>query len=107
MRWRAAALLAVALVVTGGCERPWDSGGSGGRSAGEQLFDQAGCAGCHTFAAAGSVGNGGPSLNGRRYDPATVARWIQDGGGTMPAYGDTLSNEEIWAVAEFVSAGSR
>ena len=94
-------------MALGGCERPGSSGGSGGRSAGEQLFDQAGCAGCHTFAAAGSVGNGGPSLNGRRYDADTVTRWVQDGGGTMPSYGDALSNEEIRLVAEFVAEGSR
>ena len=54
--------------------------GTGDAANGEQVFASAGCGGCHTFSKAGS-----------------------NGGGSMPAFKDDLSEQEIRDVAAFVS----
>ena len=84
------------------------------------MFEENGCGGCHEFAAAGSTGAAGPSLD----DLATVA---EDAGeepeafveeaivdpdavvakgyseGTMPTnFGDTLTPEEITALVTYL-----
>ena len=50
----------------GGGEAEGGGGGSGGEEAaganGEEIFTSAGCAGCHTLAAAGSTAKVGPDL---------------------------------------------
>lgn len=70
---------------------------------GAQVFDSAGCGGCHTLAAAGSSGNVGPNLDDLKPDVATVQQQVENGGGGMPSFGGDLSAAEIDAVARYVS----
>lgn len=70
---------------------------------GAEVFASAGCAGCHTLAAANASGNVGPNLDDLQPDAATVSSQVENGGGGMPAYGGDLSPEEIDAVATYVA----
>lgn len=60
------------------------------------------CATCH-----GAEGQGAsaPDLQGfEQGDLEAVEQQIRDGGGSMPAFGDRLSDEEIGVLAEYVVA---
>ncbi len=82
---------------------PDDSGTS---ADGAAVYEDAGCGGCHALAAAGSTGSVGPGLDGAGLDADAVAEQVRDGGGAMPGFSDSLSEDEILAVAEFVAASS-
>lgn len=56
------------------------------------------CASCH---GADGSGNVGPDLRAED-DAAGVAEQIAQGGGSMPAFSDKLSTDEIDALAEYV-----
>jgi mono/diheme cytochrome c family protein len=87
---------------------------------GEQIFTAAGCAGCHTFAPAGSNGNIGPALDelasaaGDR-EPGTSAEdyvreslvtpdsFLAEGfGNAMPSYEGRLTDEQIQALVDYL-----
>lgn len=70
---------------------------------GEQVYVSAGCGGCHTFEAAGSTGSVGPNLDDASPSFDLVVEQVTNGGGSMPAFGDELSEQEIRDVAAFVS----
>lgn len=70
---------------------------------GAKVFASAGCAGCHTLAAANASGNVGPNLDDLQPDAATVRSQVENGGGGMPAFSGDLSPEEIDAVATYVA----
>ena len=78
---------------------------SGDAIAGASVFGNAGCGGCHTFAAAGSTGSFGPNLDDSEITFAAAVVQIRDGGGGMPSFGDSLSERELADVAEFVVGG--
>lgn len=67
------------------------------------LFTQ-NCGGCHTLADAGTSGTVGPNLDQAKPSQAVALEKITNGGGGMPAFKDTLSEEEIEALAEYVSS---
>ena len=73
-------------------------------AAGMKVFDTAGCASCHTLAAAGSTGTVGPNLDQLKPSDALVIHQVTYGGGVMPAFGKTLSKSQIESVALFVSS---
>jgi outer membrane protein assembly factor BamB/mono/diheme cytochrome c family protein len=79
-------------------------GGEGGSTlaAGEEAFDTT-CGSCHTLAAAGTGGSVGPNLDELKPDQALVEKQVTNGGGGMPAFGSSLSKEEIKNISEFVS----
>jgi cbb3-type cytochrome c oxidase subunit III len=73
---------------------------------GAKIFKGAGCAGCHTLAAAGSTGTIGPNLD-QITPPLTIAivsHQVEVGGGLMPAFQGKLSAAQIQAVAKYVSS---
>jgi mono/diheme cytochrome c family protein len=72
---------------------------------GKQVFDSAGCGGCHTLKDAGASGNVGPNLDQLKPSASAVAHQVEVGGGGMPAFKGQLSDAQIQAVAEYV-AGS-
>ena len=78
--------------------------GTAGAATGQQVWSQAGCAGCHTLAAAGSTGNGGPNLDYLRPSSAAVAAQVTSGGGGMPSFGGSLTSSDIQALATWVSS---
>lgn len=101
--------LALALVLTvaacGGSDNgnaPADGGQTsapaGGVDAAALFADN--CAGCH-----GEDGSGGFGPDLREEDNVEgVAERIRQGGDKMPAFGDKLSDDEIQALAEYVTS---
>ncbi len=82
-------------------------GGAGDAAAGEAVFTE-NCATCHTLSAAGASGTVGPNLDDLKPDAATVQTQVENGGGAMPAFKDTLSEQQIADVSAYVAenAGS-
>ncbi|MGL6280106.1 MAG: c-type cytochrome [Gaiella sp.] len=85
-----------------------DGGVDPGETDGKSIFAAAGCGGCHTLADANAAGAVGPNLDEAKPSQELVVELVTNGRGGMPAFGDTLSAEQIDAVAEYVasSAGS-
>ncbi|HSV61408.1 MAG TPA: cytochrome c [Variovorax sp.] len=75
---------------------------------GKKLFTQSvpACAVCHTLKDAGSEGAIGPVLDELKPNAARVANALRNGVGNMPAYKATLSEEQIQALARYVSKAS-
>src|SRR5690606_32246644 len=61
------------------------------------------CAVCHTLADAGSEGAIGPDLDEIKPDFDAVKKALNEGLGVMPNFSETLSDEQIDAVAAYVS----
>ncbi len=71
---------------------------------GKEVFLEAGnCAACHSLSDAGSVAEIGPNLNQIRPQVQTILMAVKNGIGVMPAMDGILSDEEIEAVAHYVS----
>jgi cytochrome c6 len=77
--------------------------GEGNAENGKMIFAAQGCGSCHTLAAAGSNGTVGPNLDQSRPSLELAIERITNGMGQMPSFKDELSEEQIRAVAEFVS----
>ena len=71
---------------------------------GKEVFLEAGnCAACHSLSDAGSIAEIGPNLNQIRPQVQTILLAVRNGIGVMPAMEGILSDEEIKAVAHYVS----
>jgi mono/diheme cytochrome c family protein len=79
----------------------------GGKPDGKAIFASAGCATCHTLAAAGATGTIGPNLDEAKPSVDMAIERITQGKGVMPSFKGQLTAAEIRAVAEFVSTSSR
>jgi glucose/arabinose dehydrogenase len=77
-----------------------------GLRSGEELFLASGCGSCHTLRAAGTVGGYGPNLDSAKPSRATVIDRVTWGRKAMPYFKGRLSEAEIEAVADFVTAAS-
>ena len=73
-------------------------------AAGATVFRDAGCGSCHTMKAAGTNGQAGPSLDALRPSFEQTREQVERGGGGMPAFGGTLTDDQIRDVAAFVAA---
>jgi len=74
---------------------------------GKEIFLENGnCATCHALVDAGATGNIGPNLNEIKPDMMRVIMAVTNGIGVMPSYQGILSEEEIEAVAKYVSESS-
>jgi mono/diheme cytochrome c family protein len=74
----------------------------GDPSAGASVFASAGCATCHTLTAAGSTGTAGPNLDALQPSVAVIENQVEYGGDHMPAYGSTLTPQQIANLAAYV-----
>jgi mono/diheme cytochrome c family protein len=81
--------------------------GKGGKADGKAIFASAGCATCHTLAAAGASGTVGPNLDETKPSVDKAIERVTQGKGAMPSFKGQLTEAEIRAVAEFVSNSSR
>jgi mono/diheme cytochrome c family protein len=106
-------------------QAPAEEGGGGETTTttasvnGEEVFNSAGCSGCHTLAAAGSTGTTGPNLDDALKGKPTdfIEQSIVDPNAeiakgyppdVMPQnFGDTLSPEELDAVVQYLSESSQ
>ena len=73
----------------------------------QERFHQHGCATCHTLADAGASGAVGPNLDVLKPSAAKVTDAVTNGVGVMPAYGETLSPDEITQLASYVAEAVR
>lgn len=71
--------------------------------AGRQVF-VANCGSCHTLADAGTSGTVGPELDGHGLSQDEIEQQVREGGGLMPPFEGTLSDEEIEEVSAYVAA---
>ena len=78
-------------------------GGQGDAAAGKEIF-VANCGSCHTLEEAGTKGNIGPVLDDVSVDFDGVVQQVTNGGGGMPAFQGTLSEQQIQDDAAFVVA---
>jgi len=73
---------------------------------GKKVFTQEAqpaCSVCHTLADAGSSGAIGPNLDELKPSRETVVNAVTGGVGVMPAFDESLSAEQIQAVAAYVA----
>jgi cytochrome c6 len=79
----------------------------GDAAAGKEVFTATAspsCAGCHTLADAGATGSVGPNLDDAKPSAELVVDRVTNGQGAMPAYGDSLTEEQIADIAAYVSS---
>ena len=74
----------------------------GDPTAGAAVFASAGCAGCHTLAAAHATGTVGPNLDTLKPDYRHVTAQVTNGGAAMPSFKSSLSSQKIADVAAYV-----
>ena len=74
---------------------------------GKDIFLNAGnCGPCHSLKDANTAGNIGPNLNEIKPDIGRVVNSVTNGIGVMPSFLGILSEDEINAVAYYVSESS-
>jgi cytochrome c6 len=79
--------------------------GRGDPVAGKEVFiGSAGCGGCHALGDAGTTGQVGPDLDSVKPSYDKVVTQVTNGGGGMPPFKDTLTEEQIQDVAASVSS---
>lgn len=74
----------------------------GDATAGKQVFETAGCKGCHTLKDAGASGTVGPNLDGAKPALSLVVKRVVSGAGAMPPFKGQLSDKQIADVAAYV-----
>jgi cytochrome c6 len=77
-------------------ERPTD---------GKSIFATS-CGSCHTLSDAGTAGAVGPNLDEARPSRETVVDLVTNGRGAMPSFSDSLDQQQIDAVAKYVSGAA-
>lgn len=76
---------------------------AGDAAKGKTVFENASCGTCHALAAAGTVGEIGPSLDhNAKLTHALIVSRVKDGQGAMPPYGGQLSEADIENVAAYI-----
>ena len=96
---------AVALYVSLVAANPDASIGGGPAEGGDdpQSLFTSNCGSCHVLEKAGTSGTVGPSLDEAQPTFEEAVRQIENGGGGMPAFGGQLTDEQIRALARYVS----
>jgi mono/diheme cytochrome c family protein len=97
---------AIAVYVASVAGRPptqtQTAGETGDASDPKALFTS-NCASCHVFADAGSTGTIGPNLDQSSLDVAAIEEQIRTGGGGMPPFEGSLTDEQIAALAKYLA----
>jgi mono/diheme cytochrome c family protein len=83
------------------------AGGETAPADGEAVFTSAGCGSCHTLAAAEATGTVGPNLDEAKPSKDLVVDRVANGKGAMPSFKDSLSQQQIEAVADFVADATK
>jgi mono/diheme cytochrome c family protein len=114
------AYVGYAAAKRGSDEGALASAGLAQAKTGEQIFTAAGCAGCHTFAPAGSNGTIGPNLDelaaaaGQREPGKSAEEYVRESltqpdaflaegfGNAMPSYEGRLTDEQIQALVDYL-----
>lgn len=64
------------------------------------------CGSCHTLADAGTSGAVGPNLDQAKPAKGLVVDRVTNGQGAMPSFADSLDEQQIEAVADYVSSAA-
>ncbi len=72
---------------------------------GKSIFT-ANCGSCHTLADAGTTGAVGPNLDESRPPKELVVDRVTNGQGAMPAFADSLDEQQIQAVSDYVAGAA-
>jgi cytochrome c6 len=83
---------------------PTETGAAGGSEAAGKVIFETNCGSCHTLSDAGTTGTIGPNLDTLRPPQVVVEEQVTNGGGAMPAFAGTLTEQQIADVAAYVSA---
>ncbi len=102
----AAALAGLAVAVDHDQPGAGRAASAGDAARGRAVFASAGCAACHTLAAAGATGRVGPNLDAARPSAALVAERVTNGKGAMPSFRSRLTPAQIADVAAYVSTAA-
>ena len=111
-RSRLGVLLALASIAAApgaaaqAAAKPSQAAGDASLDLGRRLFSSGAtpaCALCHTLKDASAAGEVGPSLDQLRPDPERVTKALLNGIGPMPSYRERLTQEQIDALARYVS----
>jgi mono/diheme cytochrome c family protein len=97
----AVAVLLIGPELIGAKQEPAGAAPTAAR-AGQQVFTDEGCGGCHTLADADASGTSGPDLDELAPDAATVEAMVKSGGGSMPSF--DLPAPELQALGEYVAS---
>jgi mono/diheme cytochrome c family protein len=81
------------------------AGGRGDPAAGKEIF-VSNCGSCHTLADAGTSGTVGPDLDSISPSYEVALEQVTNGGGVMPPFKDSLSEQQIQDVAAYVSSAT-
>jgi mono/diheme cytochrome c family protein len=84
-----------------GEEEPAD----GDPAAGKPIF-VSNCGSCHVLADAGTSGSIGPNLDESQPDFELVVDRVTNGQGAMPSFADSLDEQQIQAVADYVAGAA-
>ena len=98
-----AVALYVSLVAANPEARIQTAGGAPGSENDPKAMFTQNCGSCHVLEKAGTSGTVGPNLDEASPTFERAFRQIQNGGGGMPAFGDRLTDEQIRALARYVS----
>jgi len=79
-------------------------GGSDLVAQGKSVFEKAGCASCHTLKDADATGTVGPNLDEAKPSKDLAVERVTNGKPPMPPFKGQLSDQEIDAVATYVSS---
>lgn len=82
-----------------------DEGDPGTHELGRTLFQGGAtpaCAICHTFEDAGATGTIGPNLDESKLTIDDVKKTLIEGTGVMPSFAESLTADEIEALAQYV-----
>ena len=107
---RAAGCLLAAAFLVLACSMAQAGDNSAQLEEGKQLFQKDAvppCAICHALADAGSAGSIGPDLDELRPDYDQIMAALHDAPGAMPSFVDSLSEEQMEAVAAYIVAATR
>lgn len=74
----------------------------GGGTDGKGLF-KTNCGSCHTLADAGTAGTSGPDLDQAKPALALITKQVTNGGVRMPAFGGSLTKEQIALISKYVA----
>jgi mono/diheme cytochrome c family protein len=99
--------VATYVAAVAGKPRSGKQGGKITAKDGKSIFSAAGCTGCHTLADAGSTGTVGPNLDEAKPPRSLVVERVTNGKGAMPSFKGQLTDEQIQAVADYVSRATK
>lgn len=100
-----AVALYVSLVAANPKAKIQTTGGGGGGGNDPKSLFTTNCGSCHTFADAGTSGTVGPNLDQTKPTFQRASTQIKNGGGGMPAFDGRLTDEQIRALARYLSGG--